>query len=155
MFVLGCPDLTIATDHQPLLNILNDRALETIHNPRIFQLKQKTLRYSFKVVHVPGKSNCGPDFTSRYPITDSSNPLIEESSTRVCASFQAKQVPAVTWEDIKDAAVSDAECVTLIDTIRNGFPTNKSLMPSNIQQFWKMKTPYMKLTAFPSAMQKC
>ena len=120
-----------------------------MHNPRIFQLKQKTLRYSFRVVHVPGKSNCGPDFTSRYPITDSSNPLIEESSTRVCASFQAKQVPAVTWEDIKDAAVSDAECVTLIDTIRNGFPINKSLMPSNIQQFWKMKDSLYEIDSVP------
>lgn len=149
MFVLGCPDLTIATDHQPLLNILNDRALETIHNPRLSQLKQKTLRYSFRVVHVPGKSNCGPDFTSRYPVTDSSSPLIEESSTRVCASFQAKQVPAVTWEDIKDAAVSDAECVTLIDTIRNGFPTNKSLLPSNIQQFWKMKDSLYEIDSVP------
>ena len=65
MFVLGCPDLTITTDLIPLLNIFNNRALETIHNPRLSQLKQKTFRYSFKVVHVPGKSNRGPDFTSR------------------------------------------------------------------------------------------
>ena len=149
MFVLGCPDLTIATDHKPLVNIFNDRALETIHNPRLSQLKEKTLRYSFKVVHVPGKSNRGPDFTSRYPITDSPLPLIEESSTRACAAFQAKQVPTVTWENIKDAAVSDEECVTLVETIRNGFPNNKTLLPPNIHQFWKMKDSLYEIDNVP------
>ena len=67
MFVSGCPELIIATDHQPLVNILNERFLETIPNPRVSQLKQKTLRHKFRVVHVPGTNNCGSDFTSKYP----------------------------------------------------------------------------------------
>ena len=58
MFVLGCPDLIVATDHQPLTSILNDRCLETIDNPRVLQLKEKTLMYRFRIVHVAGKKNC-------------------------------------------------------------------------------------------------
>ena len=66
-FVLGCPDLTIATDHKPLLKVLGDRALSDMQNRRLQNLKEKTLSYKFEVVHVPGKQNLGPDATSRYP----------------------------------------------------------------------------------------
>ena len=48
IFVLGCPDLTIATDHKPLVNIFYDRALETIHNPRLSQLKEKNSQILFQ-----------------------------------------------------------------------------------------------------------
>ena len=154
MFVLGCPDLIIATDHQPLLNILNDRALETIHNPRLSMLKEKTLRYSFKVVHVPGKLNSGPDFASRYPISDTSAPFIDEASTRACAAFQARRIPTVSWDEIKDAAVSDEECANLVNTIRNGFPEHKSQLPSDIHQFWKMKDSLYEIDSVPFCNEK-
>ena len=49
-FVLGCPDLTIAVDHKPLLRIFNDRALHAIDNPRLRNLKEKTLKYRFSMV---------------------------------------------------------------------------------------------------------
>ena len=42
-FVLGCDNLVVATDHMPLLGVLNDRNLEDIDNPRLLKLKEKTL----------------------------------------------------------------------------------------------------------------
>ena len=66
-YVLGCPDLIIATDHKLLLQVLNDRSLTEIHNRRLLNLKEKTLRYRFTMAHVPGKRNLGPDAASRYP----------------------------------------------------------------------------------------
>ena len=41
-YTLGCKSLVVATDHKPLLSILNDRALDTIVNPRILKLKERT-----------------------------------------------------------------------------------------------------------------
>ena len=64
-FVMGCPNLIVAVDHKPLINILNNRALEKIENPRVLRLKEKTLMFDFKIVHVPGKLNCISDFISR------------------------------------------------------------------------------------------
>ena len=66
-YVLGCKDLVIATDHKPLLQILNDRSLSDITNRRLLNLKEKTLGYRFTVVHVPGRKNLGPDAASRHP----------------------------------------------------------------------------------------
>ena len=39
-FILGCPDLVVATDHKPLLGILGDRSLDDISNPRILKIKE-------------------------------------------------------------------------------------------------------------------
>ena len=66
-FTLGCPNLWLAVDHQPLLKVLGDRHLEDIPNPRLLNLKEKTLRYKFDIVHVPGARNKSPDATSRHP----------------------------------------------------------------------------------------
>ena len=66
-FVLGCPTLVVAVDHKPLLKLLGDRHLEDIENPRLQNLKEKTLRYRFTLVHVPGKLHSTPDATSRNP----------------------------------------------------------------------------------------
>ena len=69
-FTLGCRDLIIATDHKPLLKVMGDRALADIENPRLFNLKEKTLRFRFKLVHVPGKKHLGPDAMSRHSVGD-------------------------------------------------------------------------------------
>ena len=69
-FILGCKDLTVATDHKPLLNILNDRSLADIGNRRLQNLKEKTLSYHFTIAHVPGRKQLGADAASRYPVGD-------------------------------------------------------------------------------------
>ena len=66
-FVLGCDNLIVAVDHQPLLKVLGDRKLEDIKNPRLFNLKEKTLPFKFKIVHLPGRKNLASDALSRHP----------------------------------------------------------------------------------------
>jgi hypothetical protein len=53
-FVLGCHELMIAVDHKQLLKIFGDRSLEDISNVWLCNLKEKTLRYRFHMIHVPG-----------------------------------------------------------------------------------------------------
>ena len=77
MFVLGCPTLTVVTDHQPLLGIFNDRDIGTIKNPRIRRLKEKTLDFSFKIMHCPGKFHIGADALSRNPTSPATCAFIE------------------------------------------------------------------------------
>ena len=66
-FVLGCDDLIVVVDHQPLLKVLGDRKLEDIKNPRLPNLKEKTLPSKFKLRHIPGKSHLATDAISRHP----------------------------------------------------------------------------------------
>ena len=64
-FILGCPEFTVATDHKPLLKLLGDRMMEDIPNPRLLLLKEKTLRYDYRIIHIPGKEQKAPDALSR------------------------------------------------------------------------------------------
>ena len=68
-YVMGCSDLIVATDHKPLLQVLNDRSLTDIDNRRLLNLKEKTLPYRFTIVHVPGRKNLGADAASRHPVS--------------------------------------------------------------------------------------
>ena len=45
LFLLGCPNLVLVTDHRPLVKLFGDRELRDILNPRLLALKEKTLLY--------------------------------------------------------------------------------------------------------------
>ena len=66
-FVLGCNNLVIAVDHKPLLKVFLNRSLEDIGNSRLRNLKEKTLRYRFRMIHIPGAKHKAADGVSRYP----------------------------------------------------------------------------------------
>ena len=66
-FVLGCENLTLAVDHTPLLKIIGDRSLDEISNTRLRNLKEKTLGYRFRVIHIPGVKHRAADAISRHP----------------------------------------------------------------------------------------
>ena len=76
-FVLGCSNLIVAVDHKPLLRIFGDRSLDAISNPRIRNLKEKTLRYRFHMIHIPGVKNRAADALSRRPTGSECPPLME------------------------------------------------------------------------------
>ena len=67
-FTLGCCDLIVAVDHKLLLKTFGDRCLNDIPNPRLRNLKEKSLRYRFKVVHIPGVRHAAADAVSRHPV---------------------------------------------------------------------------------------
>ena len=64
-YTQGCDKLLVSTDHKSLLGILNEREMEKINNPKLIHLKEKTLGWSFKIIHIPGRKLCGPDALSR------------------------------------------------------------------------------------------
>ena len=93
MFVLGCPDLLLVVDHKPLLKILGDRSLEDIKNPRLFNLKEKTLMYSYTMKHVPGTWHLGPDACSRYPAATTANTIETNVHIGVPTSHSPAAIP--------------------------------------------------------------
>ena len=68
-FVLDCSDLISAIDHKPLLKVFSDQSLEEISNARV----EKTLRYKFHKVHIPGVRHRAADAVSRH-CTGPTNP---------------------------------------------------------------------------------
>ena len=101
MYTLGCSNLILATDHNPLTGILNDRRLDSIENPRLLKLKEKTLAFNYRVVYVKGGSSSikAADALSRNPVDcdDDFEDFDEiETIARAHAVHQASTVGSVT-----------------------------------------------------------
>lgn len=144
MYTLGCHNLTLATDHNPLTGILNDRRLDTIANPRLQRLKERTLAFSYKIIYVPGGSMAmkAADALSRHPSASSEpDPVFDEieSVTRSYAASHAENIESTTWRRVNEAAAVDEECATLRQLIADGFPGPKTNLPSNLQRYWGMQ----------------
>lgn len=132
-FTLGCSDLLVAVDHRPLLKVLGDRSLEDIPNPRLRNLKEKSLRFRFRVVHVSGIRNTAADAISRHPVgapeapdlpddapTDatSASPLIPRDTSRVWPILDAL-ANVRTFEAIGAPSCTPVSASATTDLIRS------------------------------------
>ena len=143
MYTLGCPKLILAVDHEPLTNILNNRYLDTIQNPRLRRLKERTFAFRYDIKYVPGGSNAMkvPDGLSRNAIeNEEDNEFKEiEEAAKIYATLQGDQVGSITWRKVNEAAAVDEECVALARLILDGFPSDKALLPANLRSYFGMK----------------
>ena len=139
MFVQGCPDLIVATDHEPLTRVFNDRELGTIVNPRVRRLKEKSLPYQFRIVYIPGKELKATDAMSRHPVSQPSAEDDTDATSRAAATLAANSVKSITWNVVHEAAIVDEECCTLNHLISNGFPEFRGEVPPNLRYFWPMR----------------
>ena len=55
MFILGCPNVIVVTDHEPLKGLFGDRDLSKVHNPRLFRLKEKNPKVPIHHATLPWK----------------------------------------------------------------------------------------------------
>ena len=160
-FVLGCKNLIIAVDHKPLEKIFGDRSLDNIPNPRLRNLKEKSLRFRFNLVHIPGISNKAADGTSRYPVgkatglnlpddaatlshilLDSSRDEAPESHDDPAISSTVSALDAlstVTWDNVRTATISDDDMRELLSLIDGGLPITKKEMPPNLKTYFHLK----------------
>ncbi|CAB3977618.1 Transposon Tf2-9 poly [Paramuricea clavata] len=75
MYLLGAPKFKLATDHKPLLPLLNNPKAKI--PPRIERIIIKMQNLDFEAIHIPGKSNI-TDYLSRHPLPETSKDHIEK-----------------------------------------------------------------------------
>ena len=164
-YTLGCPSLYVATDHKPLLGIFNDRALDTIKNPRLVRLKQRTLWWRFSLIYVPGCRQAAADMMSRrrrklpaslhmLQVNESQeltmdddmmeqfvvrlNSIQVDINTVELNSLDIK-VQVITWEQVLQATDSDTQIQKLVEQIQRGFPDSQYELPADIKEFQKFR----------------
>ncbi|XP_063859165.1 uncharacterized protein LOC135100132 [Scylla paramamosain] len=109
LFLLGCPNLVIATDHRPLVKLFGDKALKDIANPRLFRLKERTLQYKITMRFLPGKHNAAAGFLSRYPAAKAApDEVDEDQDVAITAAMSAAAVAAL---DLSGCTTIDEEMV--------------------------------------------
>ena len=156
-YVLGCKELYIATDHRPLLKIFGDRSLEDLPNVRLRNLKEKSLRYKFALVHVPGVKHKAADAVSRQPsgsrrpeklhlpddvanICQTEEDVHEDQWIRSAQIAALNDLKTLTWEKVKDANINDVTMKSLMEAIESGDINRRNFMaPAALKPFMKYK----------------
>ena len=134
-FVLGCSDLIVAVDHKPLLGLFTNRSLDSIPNNRLRNLKERTLRYRFTMIHVPGLKNRAPDALSRHPTGDPKPPLLTlpDDISYVSAASALNSLRSTTWDEIRLETTSDADMKTLVEIIESGMTEYRNDLPPRLR----------------------
>ena len=124
-----------------MVKILGDRTLDEILNTRIFRIKQRTLPWSFDIVHLPGKTNFAADATSRNPspsTTAAVHSRLDQAEAALVSSLHAemRESIALSWETIASETAADPTMCKLLEVVSNGFPDKSRTEDSRIASFW-------------------
>ena len=148
LFLLGCPNLTLITDHKPLVKLFGqNKELKDILNPRLLALKEKTLLYSFNVKYLPGKKNPA-DFFSRYPalraVPDNEDEdlatLIETVTLATVVNALHSDCATFMDEHIQKAATDDQVYQMLIaKVLHNDWHDSKSQEATCMKPFYNVR----------------
>ena len=149
LFLLGCPNLLLITDHRPLVKLFGDRELKDIANPRLFRMKEKTLQYRFHVKYLPGKRNTAADTLSRYPSLraepeaddeEFSNEMTVAMATATAAALADDDGVVVDEETIIMEAAKDATYRQLYSRVlKQDWPKSKALENVNLRPFFNVR----------------
>ena len=104
--------------------------LITQWHPQSRSFEEKTIQHRFMMMHVPGVKHEILDNLSRYSVScDGPNDkIIGEDEEALAFEFTtAHNLPAVAWNRVKVATLSDKSMPQILTIIQNGFPASMHL----------------------------
>ncbi|KAG0710423.1 hypothetical protein GWK47_022830 [Chionoecetes opilio] len=117
--------------------------------PRILNLKEKTLMFTFRIKYLKGDTNCAADALSRYPILSGGPEGSDEDDEElVCAAMTAATAAAaedevgnvVDLHQVEEEAAWDEEYRLLRECVANdGWAERKDWEPLALRQYFKMR----------------
>jgi len=139
----------IITDHKALTRIFGDKELKDINNPRILNLKERTLMYSFRIKYLNGKTNCATDALSRYPMLLGHPEESDEADDElVCATMVAAASEAVEGDggrvvdiqQVEEEVAKYEEYRLLHECVSNeGWTDRKDMEPLALRPYFRMR----------------
>ena len=129
---------TAETDHKPLLALLGTKALDDLP-PRVLRFRLRLLRFTYKMVYVPGKALITADALSRAPIK---RPLSEEEQclegeVQVSINAIRDSLPAsqTKLQQIAEEQQRDHICQQIVQQCKKGWPRQEEL-PQLLKPYW-------------------
>ena len=142
MYILGHPDVTVETDHKPLVPIFNSKAVNDL-TIRIQRQRLRAMKYAFNNVHVPSKLNCIADLLSRQPLNKPNAYDAKVSDEfEVCAVTDLSRLPASENRllDLKRQQSADTTCRQIIYSLQHGWPAYLSGVDTDIKPYWEVQS---------------
>ncbi|CAG4994999.1 unnamed protein product [Parnassius apollo] len=145
-YIYGRTDITIETDHKPLVSIIKKSIVDS--PTRLQRMLLRLQRYTFKLVYKPGKHLYIADALSRAyepTVLSALHPSSDSLHDEVCA-VQRQAVSRVT-DDITDVQFvqlqkyteTDNELIKLKKYVLKGWPSVKGEVDDIIKPYWNYK----------------
>ena len=137
MYILGHSNVTIETDHKPLVPIFNSKAVNDL-TLRIQRQRLRTMKFSFVTKHISGKDNHIADLLSRQPIGKPTQEDVKLSNEiEVCAVRDNSTLPVSEQRlcELKTKQSEDATCRQVKHYIRHGWPSYLSDLETNLKPY--------------------
>ena len=118
-YVMG-KEITIETDHKPLVPLFNSKHLDALP-PRVLRFRLRMTRFSYSVIHVPGKLLCVADALScaplppLSPLSSALNDLEQEAELYMNAVIASLLASNGHLKEYSNAQASDPVCSELRD----------------------------------------
>ncbi|GBL76715.1 Retrovirus-related Pol polyprotein from transposon 17.6 [Araneus ventricosus] len=118
----------IETDHKPLIPIFSKKNLDDL-SPRLQRVKLRMMKFSYTIVHIPGKELFAADALSRNP--QKVPYKREELEAEIDAFIQmiTSSLPASSrrLDELRVAQLKDETCQKLTDYVLKGWPSKKEV----------------------------
>lgn len=139
-YITGLKDLTIETDHKPLLSLLGNKNIDEL-SPRLQRFRMRLMRFKYEIVYTQGKNLVTADALSRAP-TSSATPTDKdhenETDLMVQQIIASVQSSPLTINDIKKETEQDELSQKLMNYCNNGWP-EKCPNDEKVKPYWNCR----------------
>ena len=136
-YLLGL-EFMIETDHKPLVPLLGMKNLDSLP-PRVLRFRLRLNRFSYSIVHVPGKLMYTADTLSRSLLKSDISELQEIAETFIDACVAHLPASNTRLDEYREAQAADPICSRLIGYCQQGWPT-KNNIDIPIGPYWKVRS---------------
>lgn len=141
-YIYGRSDVTIETDHKPLVSIINKPLVNA--PPRLQRMLLRLQPYTFKLVYKPGKYLYIADTLSRAVALANDGAGDTHTQPRdylhlqaqVCALSASNQLIDSHFLHIQKCTKQDEELQKLMKIIKLGWPTDKKELDNTLKPYW-------------------
>ena len=130
----------IKTDHKPLLALLGSKQLDTLP-PWVLRFGWRLARFSYDVVHIPGKLLYTADALSRAPLHSTTNNAVLQEKAECIMEVSIESLPMrrETLQLYKQSQTRDPMCSSVINYSRSGWPKVKNQVAPDLRAYWTVR----------------
>ena len=136
-YILG-KDILIETDHKPLVPLFGSKTLDELP-PRIQRFRMRLMKYSFKIIHVPGKKLVTADTLLRASLnkqlSTEDERLNEDLNLYVSHILESFPATERKLDELRLHQQNDEVCRKLFEFCTKGWP-DKSKLNTSLKPYW-------------------
>ena len=136
-FLYGGPQLTVETNHKPLVLLINSADRTPL---RCQRLLLRLMKYNVVAVHIPGKFLTVADTLSRSPLPSmQSSSALQDDVTAFVSAITHNPSCQVDNQRLRSATLLDPIASHLSDFILDGWPCKSNSVPSDLRPYFPFR----------------